>query len=178
MGLGNGAEPGAGHLPALRHVAARLADRLSWTVLDLRTQAGPDAALAALCAQEHNQAGLWLAGLDTDVGLPLEEGHCWAEALGAWRQPVLLVVPAIQLKSGLPAAATALLRQWQVPLLGLLQWGGSWQARARRHDGLPWLGMLAEEASVEGSDGDELAADSAASLATVLALRWRQLDLA
>jgi hypothetical protein len=86
---------------------------------------------------------------------------------------VLLVVPAIQLCSGLPTAATALLRHWQVPLLGLVQWGGSWQTEERRRDGLPWLGLLAEQASVAEGDGDE----PAAGLATALVLRWRQLDL-
>jgi hypothetical protein len=46
----------------------------------------------------------------------------------------------------MPAAATALLLGWNVPLLGLLQWGGSWDGGSRRRDGLPWLGRLAETA--------------------------------
>ncbi|MFN5695775.1 MAG: hypothetical protein ACK486_01920, partial [Cyanobacteriota bacterium] len=46
-----------------------------------------------------------------------------------------------QVSGGWPAAATALMGQWQVPLLGLLQAGGPWDAAARRRDGLPWLGQ-------------------------------------
>ena len=44
--------------------------------------------------------------------------------------------------TGLPAAGTALLERWRVPLLGLLQLGGAWEPLERRRDGLPWLGWL------------------------------------
>jgi hypothetical protein len=62
----------------------------------------------------------------------------------------------------MPAAATALLERWSVPLVGLLQWGGGWDASARRLDRLPWLGQLAD---TEGTNDD---ADPAA----VLLLSW------
>ena len=43
---------------------------------------------------------------------------------------------------------TALLKNWQVPLVGLVQWGEPWASAERRRDGLPWLGALqAEQAS-------------------------------
>jgi hypothetical protein len=111
------------------------------------------------------QAGS-LTPLVLDPGLPLAGGGHWAETLGAWRQSALLLLSGAQLESGTPAAATALLRQWQVPLLGLVQWGGDWDTAARHSDGLPWLGWL------------DAAADSeaAAALALAAAVRWRQLD--
>lgn len=104
-----------------------------------------------------------LAPLCLDPGLPLGAGHGhWAGQLGAARQPCLLLLSAEQAASGVPAAATALLLQWHVPLVGLAQWGGPWEAEARRHDALPWLGWL-----------DDAAADTAA-LVLSTRLRWRQ----
>ena len=71
----------------------------------------------------------------------------------------MLLLAGEQLNSGLPAAMTALLLQWRVPLLGLVQADGPWEAPARRGDGLPWLGNL----------------DGAEGLALALELRWRQI---
>jgi len=168
--------------PSVLQTATRqLAELLQCPVLSLDAGADPDAAQASLAAQALSLSCTWLAGLEADVGMPLAKGRCWAEALGAWRQPALLVIPAAQLASGLPSAATALLRQWQVPLVGLLQWGGTWQAEARRRDGLPWLGHLpelrpaqtdAEPGRDDGGGGD----DGGSQLAAAVALRWRQLD--
>jgi hypothetical protein len=121
---------------------------------------GPDQALASL----EGQAG-GLVPLPLDPGLSLAGGGSWAEALGAWRQPVLLVFTGDQLQTGLPAAMVALLRQWQVPLTGLVQWGGRWDPEARRADGLPWLGGLGSDET----DGEGVALRSA------LALRWLQI---
>jgi hypothetical protein len=97
--------------------------------------------------------------LPLDPGLVLQGFGHWAEALGAWRQPVLLLLAAEQLQTGLPAAMAALLDQWQVPLAGLVQAGGPWQPDLRRGDGLPWLGTLEEPFG----------------LAPALALRWELL---
>ncbi|MFM1800159.1 MAG: hypothetical protein RLZZ117_2437 [Cyanobacteriota bacterium] len=104
----------------------------------------------------------WLASLPLDPGHPLEAGGTWAEALGAWRQPTLLVIDWRQLPSGAAAAGVALLRQWRVPLLGLVQWGGLWSPEQRRKDGLPWLGGLVEEGG--------------AAVAALLLRRWQGLD--
>lgn len=122
-----------------------------------------------------------LACLPFDVGLPLADGRCWAEALGAWRQPCLLVFSAAQLRTGLPAAGCALLRQGRVPLLGLLQWGDPWDEGARRRDGLPWLGLLrdpeaAGEPPIAPSRLEEQL-QAQLGLAGALARRWRQLRL-
>ena len=172
VGLGSGAEVGPCSLPPLADATRRLADVLALPVLKLETSTSPDAALRLIGEKAQACGGGWLAGLEIDVGVTLADGRCWAEALGAWRQPALLVVPAAQLAGGMPAAATALLLRWQVPLLGLLQWGGHWQAETRRRDTLPWLGLLPEsDATHPSRDSDEVV-----TLATALALRWQQLD--
>ncbi len=101
--------------------------------------ADPQGRLAAL-AQEP---GPWLWPLAPDPGAFLGERGSWAEALGAWRQPCLLLIPAAAAATGPAAAYCALLQGQGVPLLGLIQWGGPWLAVDRRRDGLPWLGWLA-----------------------------------
>jgi len=162
--------------------APTLASALALSLVAPLDPQQPDHALAALALPAGAKgSAAALAPLPRDPGHPLDDGRHWAEALGAWRQPALLVIPAAQLASGLPSAATALLRQWQVPLVGLLQWGGTWQAEARRRDGLPWLGHLpelrpaqtdAEPGRDDGGGGD----DGGSQLAAAVALRWRQLD--
>lgn len=185
MGVRDAAGPGA--LPPLQAIAGRLAGCLGVSLLALPGGRSADGSLAALQASASQRPGGWMAPLTVDPGLTLAEGICWAQVLGAWRQPVVLVIPAGQLASGLAAAGTALLRQWGVPLVGLLQWEGAWNAADRRADGLPWLGRLSGEAtpgagsgpsdadggSDRGSDREE-----EVSLAAALALRWRQLDRA
>jgi hypothetical protein len=126
----------------------------------------PDVALEALTAGEEHEPVL--APLPRDPGQPLADGRHWAAALGAWRQPVLLLLDGEQLASGLPAAQAALLQQWQVPCLGLVQWGGSWDSQTRRRDGLPWLGPLAA--------GDAL--ELGLALRQAAALRWSALRAA
>ena len=103
-----------------------------------------------------------LAPLTQDPGLALADGGHWAERLGAWRQPCLLLIRGEQLDSGVAAATTALLRQWQVPLLGLVQWQGPWTPQARLADQLPWLGWLDE--CGQGADALALAARQRARL--------------
>ena len=75
-------------------------------------------------------------------------GMNWLEALGAWRQPSVLVVYASSDGiSGNALAYTALCRELSVPLLGLVQYGGEWEAEIRKLDGLPWCGWIPEEKS-------------------------------
>jgi hypothetical protein len=90
----------------------------------------------------------------------MADGAHWAELLGAWRQPCVLLVGVEQLDSGVAAATTALLRQWQVPLLGLVQWQAPWNPQARLADQLPWLGWL--DGLEQGADDLALAADQRA----------------
>jgi len=154
----------------LRAAAERLATLTAWPLRPLDPALPPRQALAGLGeGRSTAQAPAWLAPLSVDPGLALGDERNWAEALGAWRQPTLLILAAPQLTSGWPAAATALLREARVPLVGLIQWGGEWQPERRRQDGLPWLGALTPP-DAGGGDG-ELAVLAA------LARRWRGLDL-
>jgi hypothetical protein len=147
-----------------QQAAAPLAAALGVELLEPLQAPSPDPALEALATA----TGV-LAPLPIDPGLPLEEGRHWAAALGAWRQPALLLVAADQVESGLPAALHALMVVWQVPTLGLVQWGGRWDPQARRRDGLPWLGRLATDGT-----GDLAEAGPAASTPEEQALELRQ----
>ncbi|MEA5390303.1 hypothetical protein VB738_03410 [Cyanobium gracile UHCC 0139] len=169
VGLGRQRE-----LEGLAAVAARLAAAEGVALRQLAGAGGPDAGLAALRAAA---TGPWLAALPVDVGLPLERGGSWAEALGAWRQPCLLVLRGEQMDTGLPAAGAALLEHWRVPLAGLVQVGGDWEPMMRRCDGLPWLGWLPESGGECGAESEEAGAAMAA-LQQVLRGRWRVLQAA
>jgi hypothetical protein len=114
----------------------------------------PQTSLAGLAAAPG--AGPRLVPLPRDPGHGLPAGGHWAEALGAWRQPVLVLFSAKQVNTGLPACTQALLDRWQVPCAGLLQWGGNWQSEQRRLDGLPWLGWLSRQDSTDPSQPERL----------------------
>jgi hypothetical protein len=161
-------------LTLLTSLAGRLAEAERLTLREVIDVEDPDASLTALTtgASLGSAAGRsgWLAALPLDPGLPLTRGGRWAEALGAWRQPCLLVLSEAQMGTGLPAAGTALLERWRVPLVGLLQLGGVWEPLERRRDGLPWLGWLP---TAPAGDPEALAA-----LQPVLRLRRRVLQAA
>ncbi|MFM7265558.1 MAG: hypothetical protein ACKOZW_08230 [Cyanobium sp.] len=163
-----------GAQPALAERLAAATERLGslsgWPRHPLASDRPPAEALGALPSGRATQAPpAWIAPLPVDPGLGLESGGCWAEALGAFRQPTALVLGAAQLASGWPAAATALLRQEGVPLVGLIQVGGAWEPERRRGEGLPWLGWLGGAGGQPVEDGQEVLA--------ALAQRWRRLDL-
>lgn len=180
VGLGVVGEQGAAGLPPLERVAIRLAERLAVPRLGLDATIPADAALAALAQAAAGQSAGCLAALPGDVGMATAQGPAWAEVLGAWRQPCLLVCGAAQLRCGWPAAGTALLQRWRVPLVGLLQWGGDWNEFDRRRDGLPWLGLLADQGEDQG-DGSGATAGQALNQRAMQALpislrqRWRLL---
>jgi hypothetical protein len=132
-------------------VARRLARTLGLAHRAIDAPQDPQGQLQRL----QGSPGGWLASLPLDPGHPLDGGGTWAEELGAWRQPALLVIDERQLPSGAAASTVALLRQWQVPLLGLVQWGGLWSPDQRRKDGLPWLGSLQEDREEGMGAGDE-----------------------
>lgn len=113
--------------------------------------------------------GGWLASLPLDPGQALRDGGTWAEALGAWRQPTLLILSWQQLPSGAAAAGIALLRQWRVPILGVLQWGGTWSPEGRRRDGLPWLGQLEDTPATTSHPSTD-------AVAELLVRRWWLLE--
>lgn len=190
VGFGLAGAPSPAGLPPLLAVAQRLADLIPLPIHHLTPLDDPDAALTRLGAAARAGGELAATGaprpggpgpsalavLEIDAGLALPAGGRWVEALGAWRQPCLLVIGADQLACGWPAAATALLQSRQVPLLGLLQWGGDWDTTARRRDGLPWLGLAGEAGTGDAAQGGD-GCESERALAAVLALRWQQLDL-
>ncbi len=195
VGFGAAGAPAPAGLPPLLAVAERLAGLVPLPIHHLSSPHDPDAALAELGAaagavREAEAAGALRSGepgpgalavLEMDAGLALPAGGSWVEALGAWRQPCLLVIGADQLACGWPAAGTALLQRWRVPLLGLLQWGGEWDTTARRRDGLPWLGLAGGAGPGEAGSGDGAQGgddrEGERALAALLALRWQQLDL-
>lgn len=157
----------------LRQAGPRLAQQLDLSLRWIDSVQDPNAALTELATGDGIGADRfapgWLACLPVDPGLPLEAGGSWAEALGAWRQPTLLLLSSEQMATGLPAALAALALQWRVPLLGLIQWGGAWDAAARRRDGLAWLGWL--EAGATPADEDQ-------NLSGLVRRRWHHLELA
>jgi len=123
---------------------------------------------ALLLEQLAQQPAGWLLPLGLDPGADRPLTGCWADALGAWRQPAVLLLPVAAVGGGADRAYGALLHQASVPLLGLVQLDGPWDAAARSGDGLPWLGWLPLLEVAPGS------ADEAAALALQLTLlrRW------
>ncbi len=87
-----------------------------------------------------------LVCLHGDAAMANSKGSTWLEALGAWRHPtVLLATPMFSGEfSGAVAAYSALCKNLSVPLLGIVQLGGTWDFRARQLDGLPWCGYIPE----------------------------------
>ncbi len=87
--------------------------------------------------------------LHGDAGKLHPEGLSWLEALGAWKEPVILL--AIPSPNGdIPGTAAsycALTRYFSVPLLGIVQIGGVWDIKQRKIDGLPWCGCIKPEDS-------------------------------
>ena len=122
----------------------------------------PSRSLALLHDSPNGEKSV-LAPLPIDPGCSLADGSCWAEALGAWRQPAVLLLTTDQQNSGLPAAMVALLAQKRVPLAGLVQWGRPWLPELRRREGLPWLGAL-DDTALDGCGLPLALAMSCASL--------------
>ena len=89
----------------------------------------------------------------------------WAEAVAAWRLPTLLLTPAGERLRSEAALHYSLLKQQQVPVLGLLQVGEPWHPADRQVDALPWLGCWNPE------EPQELAA-----FGSLLQQRFMQLD--
>ena len=149
--------------------AERLAALLGLRRLPLALSAADDPSVV-LQGLSREPSG-WLLPLSLDPGQDLAVPGCWAEALGAWRQPVLLLVPPVASAGAAAGAARAyhaLLQAAGVPLLGLVQVQGTWQPEQRRCDGLPWLGWLAPE----GDPEPDVALRAAATA------RWRAVSAA
>jgi hypothetical protein len=83
-----------------------------------------------------------LDGSDLLAPVPGHDPVDWADDLGAWRQPTLVLLDGADRPASQGALHHALLRLHRVPILGLLQVGGDWDAALRRRDGLPWFPPL------------------------------------
>lgn len=166
--LGAGASSQINALQA--EAAGPLAQALGLKLRAPLAQAPCTAATAQQLLQELPAASL--APLPIDPGIPLAGHGHWAEQLGAARQCCLLVLHADQATSGTPAALTALLLQWRVPLVGLIQWGAPWLEADRSQDGLPWLGWMA---AIETASEQQQASEAAVALALSIQLRWQLL---
>ena len=157
-------------------VAARLA-----ALLGLRLHPATDGDPTPLLAALADQPPGWLLPLSSDPGQDLIQecggAGCWAEALGAWRQPALLLIPR-QAPSGAPRAYSALLQAAGVPLVGLIQLGGSWSAEHRRRDGLAWLGCLPTAGQAQSDTGGEPIDDASVALLAACRRRWREISAA
>lgn len=134
--------------------------------LPLSSADDPSVFLAALAQEPPG----WLLPLPLDPGADLGVPGCWADALAAWRQPALLLLPAGPAAAGMPRAYRALLELAGVPLLGLVQVGLPWNPEQRRSDGLPWLGCL----PLDGGMEDPAAVDPALPL--LIRRRWAALQ--
>ncbi|MFM7652160.1 MAG: hypothetical protein ACKO5M_04425 [Vulcanococcus sp.] len=141
----------------------------------------PQQQLAALADEPPG----WVLPLPLDPGQELMTGGCWAELLGAWRQPALLLIPGWA-PAGAPRAYRALLQVAGVPLVGLVQLGGTWDPALRRRDGLPWLGWLPDAqpdqpGSASATAGDttsDAGNDAAVELLAACRMRWREVSAA
>lgn len=87
--------------------------------------------------------------LSGDPAMLHPDGGSWLEALGAWRQPTILMVSPLPSGEipGVAPAYVALCASLDVPLIGVLQLGGPWDLSLRRSDGLPWFGLLPDDPS-------------------------------
>ncbi len=137
-------------------VSSALADRfaalLGWRLLPPLPSAGeaPEQQLQALLACP----GDWLQPLAVPAAQDLGAASCWAELLGAWRLPTCLLVSDAERCDGVARSQVILLQHYRVPLLGVIQCGGTWRAEERRRDGLPWLGTLCEDRGELGLEAD------------------------
>jgi len=162
---------GPGGLPMPSPAANRLAGLLGLRSIEppVAVADDPTALLTALAAEPPG----WLLPLGLDPGQQLDGCGCWAEALAAWQQPVLLLLPGDgSLPSGCARAYSALLQQGGVACLGLVQVGGLSAPQPGR-DGLTWLGWL-DPAAADGETIQELAL----ALRLRILLRWRTLSAA
>ena len=117
--------------------------------------------------------------LSGDAAMLHLEGGSWLEALGAWRQPTVLMVAPL-LSGDIPGVApayVALCKNFEVPLIGIVQLGGDWDNNKRRADGLPWCGLVPDDPSemMSASTGSCLKHES--SLENVAVLLHRRMLL-
>ena len=166
---------GAGSLPEslMRQGCLRLASAWGGGLIHYCCSESPRQHLAALPKQKG------LVQLSGDAAMLHPEGMSWLEALGAWRQPTVLIVAPL-LSGDIPGVAPAyvsLCKNLAVPLVGILQLGGAWDISNRKADGLPWCGLLPDDSGelMSAPTGDCL--EQELSLQNVAALLRRRMLL-
>ncbi len=132
---------GAGQSPPekLDEAALALANAWGGAFMRVSTSENPQKILQTL---PNNEGLVQLFG---DGAITQPNGGSWLEALGAWRKPsILMVLHSLSGGDlpGLAAAYVALCKVLSVPLIGIVQVGGSWDPELRRMDGLPWCGWI------------------------------------
>ncbi len=161
---------GAGTLPELKMQAASKALSNCW---------GGD-LMQHCCGEDPNNVLKSLIGrrglvrLSGDVAMshPKRAGS-WLEALGAWRQPLVLMCEP-NLSGDIPgnvAAYAALCSSLSAPLIGIIQVGGCWKSSQRVSDSLPWCGWLPD--SFE--QGEHFANSNSIEISRILYLRLNSL---
>ncbi len=136
---------GAGPLPDARMRAGCLLLASAWGVelSHHRCSENPHQVLGLLPPEGG------MVRLSGDPAMFHPDGGSWLEALGAWRQPTILMVSPLPSGEipGVAPAYVSLCAALDVPLIGVLQLGGPWNLSLRRSDGLPWFGLLPDDPS-------------------------------
>ncbi len=134
---------GAGLLPESKMFKASLALSKAWgrRLIEFHRKDDPNKILGQLSNDGR------LALLTGDPAVLNSFGQTWLEALGAWRNPTILIVSPLESGEipGTAAAYAALCKTLSVPLIGIIQLGGSWEDHPRRLDNLPWCGLIPDQ---------------------------------
>ena len=146
---------GAGHLSEEEMSIGSLALSSAWGggLIKHNCEDKPHAVLNNLPSKKV------LVQLNGDVARLDEAGDSWIQSLADWRQPVLLMATTQSegVVPGVVPAYSALCSALSVRLIGIVQIGGSWNAKSRCSDGLAWLGCIASHASLANKQEDSLA---------------------
>ena len=133
---------GAGQVPdeQMKNCCNALSQFWGGSLLEVSVSQNPNIVLQSLTKQNG------LVQLLGDPAKTLSNNGNWLEALGAWRYPTVLIANSSDSGvSGSVLAYTTLCRKLLIPLLGIVQYGGEWDFKLRRLDGLPWCGWLPEK---------------------------------
>ncbi len=134
----------AGDLSAKKMLAGTNALANAWggTLLRFSSADSPEKVLTSL----PNENGL--VQLLGDPAIFNSKGGSWLEALANWKKSIALMVEPLPSGEipGVAAAYVSLCESLSVPLLGIIQIGGTWNPLNRRLDGLPWCGWLDDKA--------------------------------
>ncbi len=167
---------GAGHLSEnqMRTASRALSECWGGDLITFLTAESPSKCLQNISIRNG------LVSLIGDAAIPKSHGDSWFEELGAWRQPTILLafpLASEEIPGSVPAYA-ALCSTLSVPLLGVVQIGGSWSPTLRRRDGLPWCGWMPDPLKPFEKDKDCETLTAKEEIEEVICtLRIRMIDL-